>query len=1003
MSAVARLVMTCACGLLAGQSVLAADFDGVFRTRGEIAFPLMPGHPVVTDPKGAIPDAFRDMLTLNAPSIPIPVVWPVASGSFVNYETFPFKGLALSPDAATLYAVNTPNASLAVIDVPADGDLPRIAREIRVGLDPVSVAVQPGTGGQFVWVVNYISDDVSVIDMDSEQVVAVIPVGNEPTVILFDASGGHAYVVLQSTPPGADTSNTLPHLVTIDTATRQVVHQLELEMNNTRAAAIDVAGQRLYVAAQDSGNNTTLAGIPVALRFTTDPNEIPVFDYSLRMLQQFSLTSALFNGSSLGPYPDPAAEPNPPLVPRIVPDAGVAGTAWQQLMDVLTLPDGSIDPAVLTQWESEFGITNGQHVLEEIAHDVKDTVDHDIAIIDLASPAAPQVSGYIGEIGTTLTGMAYDPAGDRLLIANTEALNELRTVTQLRGRSVDHRVTIVDDPAGAATVTVTDLHSGLAAFNLPVPTDAWGSLALPQDIVLSSDASRAFVAAFGPGRIGVLRGGDAAVNERLDVGEGARSLCLDEANQRLFVLNRGELSVTMVDVAVRPAVVLRKLFLFNPEPAIVKQGRKFANATDFSPNNATSCHTCHTDMHHDHLSWDLGEPNQGLLPVPSNVVGSNHPMKGPMFTLSLRGLKDHNKFHWRGDKPALQDFNGTFSLLFGGQQLPQDQIDAMAGYIESIEYAPSPHYTRTNQLESESALTGAVLFISACGPCHSLFEDGTLKNANGEDDAGGNFESIFAQIQEITQLRQIEKKYNSDVYTGFGLVHDGRETREEPVPELSPHVDHPLHTFLKTFFPAFDPNERGQIIEFMTAYPTNSLPVVGWQVRVTGPGQAQQVADINTMIAQSLLTPSQNDVVAQGTLGGTPIGLVLVAEDPNDPIEFQSDTFELFTLNDLLNSLSDADALVFSAVPPGSGNRIGVDWDQDCIPNGLDAYPLGTADLNGDTQVNLTDLAEVLARFGQEQVRREDGDVTGDGRVGLSDLAEVLAAFGQTTCADPPD
>ena len=53
------------------------------------------------------------------------------------------------------------------------------------------------------------------------------------------------------------------------------------------------------------------------------------------------------------------------------------------------------------------------------------------------------------------------------------------------------------------------------------------------------------------------------------------------------------------------------------------------------------------------------------------------------------------------------------------------------------------------------------------------------------------------------------------------------------------------------------------------------------------------------------------------------------------------------------------------------------------------------ADVNGDQQVNLTDLAIILTNFGTPGgASHADGDVDGDGDVDLADLATLLAAFG---------
>ncbi len=56
---------------------------------------------------------------------------------------------------------------------------------------------------------------------------------------------------------------------------------------------------------------------------------------------------------------------------------------------------------------------------------------------------------------------------------------------------------------------------------------------------------------------------------------------------------------------------------------------------------------------------------------------------------------------------------------------------------------------------------------------------------------------------------------------------------------------------------------------------------------------------------------------------------------------------------------------------------------------------LGDLDLDGD--VDLTDLAQLLAHYGMtEGATYEDGDLDGDGDVDLSDLAALLANYGQS-------
>ena len=51
------------------------------------------------------------------------------------------------------------------------------------------------------------------------------------------------------------------------------------------------------------------------------------------------------------------------------------------------------------------------------------------------------------------------------------------------------------------------------------------------------------------------------------------------------------------------------------------------------------------------------------------------------------------------------------------------------------------------------------------------------------------------------------------------------------------------------------------------------------------------------------------------------------------------------------------------------------------------------ADLNGDRQVNGTDLTTVLANYGKEPALWTEGDVNDDGKVDGSDLVVVLGTW----------
>src|SRR2546427_4786354 len=105
-----------------------------------------------------------------------------AAASFVTLESGQVRPLALSPDGSQLFAVTTPDDRLEIFSVGSDG-LTHTG-SVPVGLEPVAVAAR--TNGE-VWVVNQLSDSVSIVDVASAppHVLRTLLVGDEPRDIVF--------------------------------------------------------------------------------------------------------------------------------------------------------------------------------------------------------------------------------------------------------------------------------------------------------------------------------------------------------------------------------------------------------------------------------------------------------------------------------------------------------------------------------------------------------------------------------------------------------------------------------------------------------------------------------------------------------------------------------------------------------------------------------------------------------------------------------------------------
>jgi len=167
------------------------------------------------------------------------------SGPFVNFESPQSHPLDVTPDGTTLLAVNTADGQLEVFDLVAG--LPVRRGSVPVGVDPVSVRARSNAEA---WVVNQISDSVSVVDLATMRVTRTILVGDEPSDIVFAGpKGAKAFVSLSA-------SN---RLISFDAnAAVPALISTAILGSQPRALATSPDGTKVYLAVFESGNKTTL-------------------------------------------------------------------------------------------------------------------------------------------------------------------------------------------------------------------------------------------------------------------------------------------------------------------------------------------------------------------------------------------------------------------------------------------------------------------------------------------------------------------------------------------------------------------------------------------------------------------------------------------------------------------------------------------------------------------------------------------------------------------------
>ncbi|HEX8338674.1 MAG TPA: carboxypeptidase regulatory-like domain-containing protein [Pyrinomonadaceae bacterium] len=785
---------------------------------------------------------------------------------FRNFESPQVHPLAITPDGTRLLAVNSPENRLSVFQL--TGGTPTLTAEIPVGLEPVSVAAR---SDREAWVVNWLSDTVSVVDLATGNVTRTFDVGDEPTDVVFaGADNGRAFVCVSGTREVKVFDANAPAA-----SAPQVV---EVRGKQPRSLARDETGSRVFVSVFESGNQTAVVPEHVVTQ----------------------------NGGL--PPPTPALAQGLPPAPR----TGLV-VKW----------DGS-------GWVDERGDARWTPAIPFRLADV------DVAVIDAASVS---VSAELRGVGTQIGNAVYDPAAARLLVVNTDAQNFTRFEPNLRGRFMRTRVSSVNPANGASAPFDLNPHIN---YDDPAGSDAERaqSLGLPSDVARASDGTL-YVAALGSGRVGVLSAAGAVVS-RVEVGQGPTGLALDERRARLYVLNRFEQTVSVVDTAARGELT-RVAVGFNPEPPEVREGRRFLYDTSNSAHGDVSCASCHPGGHRDGLVWDLGDPQgridsinnpagAGSLFVRLNPVSNFHPMKGPMMTQSLRGIFDSRLMHWRGDRNDLGEFNPAFTNLLGRPRLLSDaEMQSFQAFARTLVYPPNPLSNLDGSLPTNlpgpggNAQRGFVIFngsktvlgVESCGVCHEL--------------AVGTNSSLIPSLllQEpqdfkTPQLRGLYQKTGmentpGEKLTAFGFTHDGA------VDNLMTFLRNPLFTF---------PNDtdRRDLAAFLLSLGTGLPPILGAQATVNAEnkGAPEVLARLNLLTTQA--GANFCELVVRGIYKGEHRSFLY--ERLSQKFDTDRAGEPRVSRQELLDAAGAGGELTFTGVLAGRGRRLSIDSDGDNVLNG---------------------------------------------------------------------
>ncbi|MCP3144523.1 hypothetical protein LXT23_45105 [Pyxidicoccus sp. QH1ED-7-1] len=890
-----------------------------------------------------------------------------AAAPYTLFESGQVRPLALSPNGALLFAANTPDNRLEIFQVGSSGLVHR--GSVPVGLEPVAVAAR---SNDEVWVVNHLSDSVSVVRIDGNgtggAVVRTLLVGDEPRDIVFAGPGKRrAFITAAHRGQNAPFD---PQLTTEGIGRADVwvfdsenlggslggspLTIIPLFSDTPRGLAVTPDGSRVYAAAFHSGNRSSVVHESLV------PN----------------------GGEAAGGVPGP--------------NTNVQGVPATEV-------------SVLVRY-------NGQDWLDVLGRSWTAQMpfslpDKDVFAISATANPPVQVagpSGFYTGVGTILFNMAVNPVSGKVYVSNTEGRNDLRfegpgtfAGSSLRGHTHESRITVLG--AGSVTPRHLNKHIDYSVCCAPVPNaESEKSLAQPLGMAVTSNGATLYVAAFGSSKLGVYSTAalesdtfvPSTANQIQLTGGGPTGVVLDEARGRLYVLTRFDNSVSVVNTTTKQEVA--HLPMYSPEPASIIEGRPFLyDARRSSSHGDSSCGSCHIFGDFDSLTWDLGNPDgevkanlNPVVPVlpefgPDGTFGQDtsfHPMKGPLATQSLRGMANQGPMHWRGDRtaadtaPSLQpnsgvydeaaafkEFNPAFMDLLGrSAQLTPEEMDKFTHFALQVMYPPNPIRNLDNSLTPRQQagrdffMETTSFFQGSCESCHRVDVnanpgEGPFKGFFGTDGKSSfDAEPLFPKVPHLRNMYQKVGMFGAgfpfgnspadtflgDQVRGIGFNSDGA------IPTLfhfnSGFDFHPI--FNAVGIPdspeGFAAKKNMEL--YMLAFESNLAPIVGQQVTLTASNAVVAGPRIDLLKARA--DASECDLVAKGRVSGHDVGLLYLGSG-----QFKLDRQALPHVSDTAVRQGVAQhggVLTYTCTPPGSGPRIGIDRDLDGV---LDGDEGGTA------------------------------------------------------------
>jgi len=816
----------------------------------------------------------------------VPLAAQVSPSAFVNFEGAQTNPIRISADGTRLFAVNTPNGTLSVFSLtsPYSPSSPGLIAEIPVGIEPVSVNINPHVAGNNeAWVVNQISNSVSVVSVSQGIVTDTIYAKAEPADVVF--TGKLAFVSVART-----------NLVNVYNAfTHALVKSFRLIGEEPRALAVSKSGTTVYAAFALSGNHSTIVpntapGLP--------QNQTP---WPSNMNPLFQTTGNL-----------------PPTVGLIV-DA--SDSTWSSVIKY-TMPDNDVAAIDVTN----FTVSYYSHL---------GTDNLGLAV----NPATGNL--YVANMD------ALNLVNFQTALNGHDVNNQITAVNVSNGQSqifdLNPNIDYGQLPNPAALATALAMPTAI----IFEPTGRYLYIAaFGTDRVGIFDTTNNTVSSFieiNPQAIGSIANPASKRGPRgLALSPANVLYVLNRISNTISVVNLANSSI-VEEIACgstdpTPAVIRNgRGFLYDAKLS--------GNGTN---SCASCHVDAEIDLLAWNLGDPTGSYTYLNEPGQPNPLFTFHPMKGPMTTQSLRGLANVEPYHWRGDKPDLAAFNGAFAGLMGGSQLSNADMAAFTNFINTIVYQPNPNENLDGTLPDSIALpdrpgvtanpnTGYTTFTTVqfqhtgdttqtCAFCHTVpasvpgYAPGTnlivripFGNGPGAD-----------QPLKVPHLRNMYWKTNANFeagavsVNGFGYGHEGN------IAGLANQAHQgSFGVFFKPVTGSGEPSPEildEQVEAYELCFDTGTPPATGYSRTLTSTtvGTTAAQSDWNTL--QTVAAAGNIDLIANGTINS--IVTALLYQPTAGTYITNTAGVGPFTQAQLITLITKGDTLTIMGVPYGSGSRM---------------------------------------------------------------------------------